>query len=247
MAASQKAQAHQMVLAEKKPKAGAAAEEHKEAKDSKEATAEEDKSYVPMTHVDTNVVQAGWAHGAPHPRALVNGEDHYVTVGKPYVPKVDIEQMAAWQKAHQQQQQKMANKASAPTLPGGQVVSQHQQLVGDTNQATAPTLPGGVAVPGGHVVWMPLHSLSDDKAQHPAQAASPKQALASPHIVLPTQYSKIVEYGSDGKPIATIYGPEAGAIAGSKLSERGREEHHVQTLAGDDDDSADGGDPDAGA
>jgi hypothetical protein len=241
MAASAHAQVPRTVLAEKKEEAAKDKEAKAGGKGKGEAAVE--KTYVPLTHVDTEKVQAEWSHGAPHPKALVHGEDHYVTVGHPYVPKVDIEQMAAYRKEHQKQQQ-LVNKASAPTLPGGHVAHEHdqnQQLVGGVNKASAPTLPGGVAVPGGHVVWMPLHALSGKAAASADVRAQKKssspQLSASSHIVLPSEYSKIVEYGPGGQPIATIYGPPAGENVGMKLTDRGRDELPVQALSNDDSDS----------
>lgn len=177
---------------------------------------EEEKSFVPLTHVETKDVKKEWGNGAPHPKALVHGEDRYVTVGQK-VQKDDGEE-AAWQRRHDIEAQ-WAHK--------------HQQLASrNANSAHAPTLEGGVSVPGGHVVWMPLKSLAHQPTasrasrEHQVVSAREQQAMQ-----FPAQYSKIVEYGPDGQPVATIYGPEA---ASRGLSSRGRGAalNGVQTLTG---------------
>jgi len=192
-----------------------------------EQAAEEDqeKHYVPGTHVETKDVQKEWAHGAPNPRALIHGADRYVTVG------------------HQ-----VVHEGEEATARAGR----HQAL---HNEAAAPTLEGGVAVPGGHVVWLPLKSLASDevapRAAAPArEGAAPAraQAGAQQQLQFPAQYSKIVEYGADGQPIATIYGPGSHASAARAGRGRGTRRvvhphagHGVQALAAGEDAEGDGG------
>jgi len=205
----------------------------------KDGDKEDAVTYVPLTKVDTEDVKPEWKHGAHNPRDLVHLDDRYVHSGDIVDHPVEEEEEEE-EKDRDDEEEKEHDEAR----------SRQQGLASAESVGMAsPTTTGGVRVPGGRVVYMPVGSL----ARREQARAAPRQAPIPPPVSVrrhrsqdrmefPRSYSKIVEYGSNGRPIATVYGEDYHQSV-VKRANRGRQTtlaspRRVQSLAGP------GGDPD---